>query len=108
MKLSILDRVIIINSLLPASGTVETIKLIISIKEKIALSIDELSKCKVTSSASNMLTFEEITTEMVTRDKEYTFTDKELEFLKLVTSNYSGNGWVTETSLSTVEYLLNI
>lgn len=108
MKLSILDRVIIINSLLPASGTIETIKLIISIKNKIALSIEEIAKCKITNSASNMLKFEEITDELVTRDKDYEFTEKEVEFLKKVTANYSGNGWVTETSLFTVEYILNL
>ena len=31
------------------------------IKNKIALSIEEIAKCKITNSASNMLKFEEIT-----------------------------------------------
>ena len=47
MKLSVIDRIIVIKSLLPETGTIEQIKLILSIKKKIGFSNQELNEFRI-------------------------------------------------------------
>ena len=97
MKLSLVDRVIIINSILPTTGTIEQIRTILSIKSKI----------KITVPYNNIVQIDNITDTMLLRDTVYNFSVAEIELLKLFSNSINSNGWVTESSLSTVEYLIN-
>lgn len=107
MDLSILDRMIIIKSILPESGTIDEIKLIISIKNKIKLTEEEWDSIKISKTYGNIVEISNITDDLIKRDSYYNLIEEEIIFLKKLTSNYNANGWVTETSLSTVEYILN-
>lgn len=107
MKLSLIDRVIILKSILPQSGTMEQIKNMISIKSKIALTNLETSSLKILEPYNNMIEIENITEEMLIRSTDYKFELIELEDLKKYCSNMNSNGWVTESSLDTIEYIIN-
>lgn len=107
MKLSLVDRVIIINSILPNTGTIEQIRTILSIKNKIKLTEQENASLKITVPYNNIIQIDNITDTMLLRDTVYSFSVAEIELLKLFSNSINSNGWVTESSLSTVEYLIN-
>ena len=107
MKLSLVDRVIIINSILPTTGTIEQIRTILSIKSKIKLTEQENASLKITVPYNNIVQIDNTTDTMLLRDMVYNFSVAEIELLKLFSNSINSNGWVTESSLSTVEYLIN-
>ena len=107
MKLSTTDKIIITKSLIPESGTIEDVKLMISIKNKLLITNEELAIAKISIPSANMLQLNNITAEMQERNIEYDLTASEIEFLKRHATNCSLNGWVTEFSLDTIEMLIN-
>lgn len=107
MKLSIIDRVIIVKSLLPATGTIEQVKLIASIRQKLDFTEQQYQEFKIFEPYKGVLEIPNVTSNMVERILEYNLSIQEFEFLKLAAQNCNNNGWVTESSLNTVEYLLN-
>ncbi|WP_270633845.1 hypothetical protein [Parabacteroides goldsteinii] len=107
MELSVLDRVIITKALLPETGTIEQIKLVISLKNKIGFSREELQSLRITSPAKGVIELPHLTEDMKNRVIQYFITPEELELLKLFANAFNQNGWVTPTSLDTIEYLLN-
>lgn len=104
MKLSSIDTIIILNSLLPVTGSVDQIKLIISIKTKLNNSNKAIS---IVRDQQNMLVINDITEDMYIRDTNYIITLDELNLLKVLANNCNRNGWVTENSLDTIEYIIN-
>lgn len=107
MKLSIIDRIIIIKSLLPETGTIEKIKLIISLKNKVGFSQDELQSFNIFEPYKGILEIPNVTLEMTERSIDFDITMQEAQLLKDLANNSNNNGWVTESSLDTVEYILN-
>lgn len=106
MKLSVIDRIIITKSLLPATGTIEQIKTILSLKTKIGFSKEELDTFLIDEPYKGILEINNITTEMANRTDEFGITIQELDLLKIFAESLNVNGWVTESSLDTVEYIL--
>ena len=107
MKLSTIDRIIITKSLLPETGSIDDIKKKISIKNKIGFTEEEYEKFNITIPSVNMLQIDHITDDMLVRNLEYEISIDELTFLKKLAKLYSDNGWVMESSLDTIEMLLN-
>ena len=107
MKLSVIDRLIITQSLLPATGTIEQIKLILSIKSKVGFSVEELEVFRIFEPYKGMLEIPDVTTEMLERNSEYDLAVQENELLKFFAQSCNNNGWVTASSLDTIEMLIN-
>lgn len=107
MKLSIIDRIVIIKSLLPESGTIDKLKLIISLKNKVGFTNEELDAFQIFEPYKGMLELPNVTPEMYNRDVEYDITLQEIELLKELANGLNLNGWVTISSLDTIEYILN-
>lgn len=107
MKLSIIDRIIIVRSLLPETGNLEQIKLMISIKQKIGFTSDEMDSFGIFEPYKGILEIPNATLEMTERTVDFDITIQELQLLKIFAENCNVNGWITESSLSTIEYILN-
>lgn len=107
MKLSIVDRIIISNSLLPETGTIEQIKLNISIKNKIKLTEEESSMLSISIPSAGMLQINNVTDEMKNRAIDYELTEQEIKLLNEAALRQDVNGWVTPSSLDTIEMLIN-
>lgn len=107
MKLSVVDRVIIAQSLLPETGTIEAIKTIISIRKKLEFGPVEMESLSISKPYNNIVQINNVTPAMVVREQDYPFTDGEILFLKNMARNCSENGWVTVASLDTIEMILN-
>lgn len=107
MKLSIIDRIIILKSILPETGTITDLKLMKSIKSKISFTDEEYSKFKISVPSYGIIQIDEVTEDMQTRVMEYSITSEEATLLKRYASVQDQNGWVTESSLDTIEMLLD-
>lgn len=107
MKLSLVDRVIILNSILPSTGTIEQIKTIVLIKSKIKLTEQENESLEITVPYSNVIQIDNITEDMKFRNYIYNLSVAEIELLKTFSKSVNSNGWVTESSLDTIEYIIN-
>lgn len=107
MKLSVIDRLIITQSLLPETGTIEAIKLIIALKNKLVFSQEELLNFKISKPYNNIIEIADVTDDMIVREINFPLTEGEIIFLKNLSTNCSNNGWVTISSLETIEMLLN-
>lgn len=106
MRLSIIDRIIILKSVLPESGTISDLKLIRSVKDKIKFEEEEYSKFKISVPSANVIQIDEVTDDMKVRDGYYSFTAEEVELLKRYARMQDEYGHVTEDSLDTVEMLI--
>lgn len=108
MKLSVIDRIVITqSSLLPETASIEIIKLVISIRSKIDFTSEQLTQFNIVKPYANIIQVNAITEEMLVRDTEYDFTEAELNLLVLSANNVNNNGWVTISSLETIEMLIN-
>lgn len=107
MKLSIIDRIIIIKSILPDAGTIKDLKLIRSIKNKIGFTNEEYNKFKISIPSAGMMQIDEVTQDMQKRDTYYNFSDDEIEIMVRYAESQDVNGWVTESSIDTIEMLLD-
>lgn len=107
MKLSDIDRLIILYALLPQTGTVEQIKLIRSLKNKLQFSEEDLKSYDIRINDRNIISISNIGSSNSNRDISYDISLDEIEFLKLLATGNDANGWVTESSINTIEYLIN-
>lgn len=107
MKLSIIDRIIILKSILPETGSISDLKLMLSIKNKIQFTEEEYSKFKISTPSYGIIQIDEVTEDMQARVMEYSITSEEATLLKRYASIQDQNGWVTESSLDTIEMLLD-
>lgn len=107
MRLSIIDRIIIIKSLLPETGTLEQIKTIVSIKNKLKLLPTELNDLNINYDYKDLITIDNISDFCYVRDESYNLTLSEISLIKMFAQLSNENGRVTESSLDTIEYLVN-
>lgn len=107
MRLSLIDRVIIINSILPTTGTIDQVRSIISIKNKLVLTEEENNSLMISVPSNNIIQIDNVTENMRLRDENYNLTLEEIELLKIFSQSVNSNGWVTESSLDTIEYIIN-
>lgn len=107
MKLSIIDRIIIEQSILPATGTIDKVKKIISIKNKIKFTEEEQSSFNISIPSAGMIQINNVTEDMKIRNIDYDFTEDEIKLLSECASIQNVNGWVTPSSLDTIEMLIN-
>ena len=77
-----------------------------SLKTKIGFSKEELDTFLINEPYKGMLEINNITAEMVNRTDEFGITIQELDLLKIFAESFNVNGWVTESSLNTIEYIL--
>lgn len=107
MQLSIIDRIIILNSILPQTGTIEQLKTIRSIKSKINISAEDQSKFNIRFDYANMISVDINDPAILIKDMSFEFSSDELALIKLFSQALDNNGHVTESSLDTVEMLIN-
>lgn len=107
MKLSIVDRIVIAQSILPETGTIDAIKTIISIRKKLEFNQAEMMNLSISKPYNNIVQINNVTEEMTIRETDYPLTEGEIIFLKNMSKNCSDNGWVTVASLDTIEMILN-
>lgn len=107
MELNLLDRIIILNSLLPETGTIDEIKLMISIKNKLQLTEEEMQLAKINHDSYNIMTVDFDDKSILLNYMNYDLTLEELSLLSNLADNVNKNGYVTVSSLNTVEKLIN-
>lgn len=106
MKLSIVDRIIIEQSVLPPTGTINDIKKIISIKDKIKFTEEEQSSFNISIPSAGMIQINNVTEDMKARSIDYDFTEDEIKLLSECASIQDISGWVTPSSLETIDMLI--
>lgn len=82
MDLSLKDRVIILNTVLPLFDNRRNVRLKMSISEKIALGTEEQNKVVVTAMGGGQYDVSFKSVEALTQVKAFDFTDHELMYLK--------------------------
>lgn len=107
MKLSIVDRIVILKALLPETGNRECIKLIRSIKTKLGFSSEELESFNIFEPYKGMLEVPIVTSAMLDRNNDYDLISEEIDQLRLFAQAYDNNGWVTDSSLETIDMLID-
>ena len=103
MKLSVVDRIIIILGLLPPNGSIEDMLKNKSIKEKIKLTKEEEGMGIVLDSANNnniMLKY--ISDKAKTHYVDIEFSNEEREYLKNCANRINKTRGVTVTTLDTI------
>lgn len=103
MKLSVVDRIIIILGLLPPNGSIEDMLKNKSIKEKIKLTKEEEGMGIVLDSDNNnniMLKY--ISDKVKTHYVDIEFSNEEREYLKNCANRINKTRGVTETNLDTI------
>ena len=92
MNLSIVDRLIIVNSMLPETGTIQDIKVILSLKNKIGFTQTEMDQFSIFKPYNNIVEINNITSEMSIRSTNYDLTEDEINMLKRVCEMANTNG----------------
>ena len=107
MYLTLKDRIIILNTVLPRFDTRKNIELMKSIKGKLALSDTENSVVVATSAGNNQFDISFKTADAVTKEDEFVFSGEEMEYLKRRVEFIDSNGMFSEETISTYDKLLN-
>ena len=106
MNLTLKDRVIILNGILPRFDTRSNIILISAIKEKLALSEKENGDIVTTSAGNNQFDVSFKTVEAITDEKNFTLTDEETNYLAGRIDFIDQNGMFSEDTMPTYEKVI--
>ena len=101
MKLSVVDRIIIILGLLPPNGSIEDMLKNKSIKEKIKLE-EEGMGIVLDSDNNNNIMLKYISDKAKTHYVDIEFSNEEREYLKNCANRINKTRGVTETNLDTI------
>lgn len=102
MKLSVVDRIIIILGLLPPNGSIEDMLKNKSIKEKIKLTKEEGMGIVLDSDNNNNIMLKYISDKAKTHYVDIEFSNEEREYLKNCANRINKIRGVTETNLDTI------
>ena len=102
MKLSVVDRIIIILGLLPPNGSIEDMLKNKSIKEKIKLTKEEEGMGIVLDSDNNNNIMLKYISDKAKTHVDIEFSNEEREYLKNCANRINKTRGVTETNLDTI------
>ena len=103
MQLTLKDRIIILNGVLPRYDTRVHIKLVKSIKEKIILSDSESAEVVYTNVGNNQYDISFKTVEAIMEECEFTFSDDEMSYLRGLVDRIDQNGMFSEDTMPTYD-----
>jgi len=107
MKLTLNDRLIILNTMLPQYDTRKNIELVKEIRVKIALSEAEISLVVVRNVGNNQFDVGFKTVEAITKEIEFTFSEEELAYMKQRVDFIDQQGMFSESTMSTYDKILS-
>lgn len=107
MKLTIKDRVIILNTLIPMYDTRENTKVKMAISEKLKLTDADRETVVVTPLGNNQSDISFKTAEAITHESEFSFEGKELEYLRSRVDFIDRNGMFSESTIGTYDKILD-
>lgn len=105
MKLSIVDRVILLHGFFPSSGTVEEMEVIHSITRKLTICADEQAGLRLEQNRDGTTQVEVTDLRCYERDKDFDLTAEEQAFLEFCADRIDEQRGVTAFSLATIKYL---
>ena len=105
MKLTLKDRIIILNTVLPRFDTRKNIELMKSIKGKLALSDTENSVVVATSAGNNQFDISFKTADAITQTRDFEFTEDELGYLRDRIAWIDSQGMFSEDTIETYDKL---
>jgi hypothetical protein len=107
MNLTLKDRVIILNSVLPKFDTRQNIELTKSIKDNISLSESENSVVVARDMGNNQFDISFKTAEAITNEETFDFSTEEVEFMKSRVAFIDSNGMFSEYTMDTYDKIIN-
>lgn len=107
MKLTIKDRVVILNTLIPMYDTRVNTKVKIAISEKLKLTDTEKETVVVTPLGNNQSDISFKTAEAITSESEFIFEENELEYLRSRVDFVDRNGMFSESTIDTYDKILD-
>lgn len=107
MKLTLKDRVLILNTVLPRFDTLKNMKLKISIDRKIAIQEVDQKRIVIKDLGSGQINIGFTDATAITDTTDILLTDEELMYLKNRIDFIDRNGMFSEFTMSTYEKILN-
>ena len=101
MRLTLKDRVLILNSVLPRFDTRKNMESRISIAAKIAIGEDEWKRVTVTDAGGGQVNISFADERAVTEESDFSLTDGELDYLKRRVDIIDRNGMFSEFTMPT-------
>jgi len=108
MKLSMVDRVILLNGFFPSMGNVEEMELIQSINRKIRILPEEQNGLHLTQNGDGTCNVEISDLRSYEREQEFDLTERELELMRNCARLTDQKRAVTSFSLETIKYLASL
>jgi len=106
MKLTLKDRIIILNTVLPQYDTRQNIELVKKIRDKISLTDAENANVVSKSIRNNEIEIGFKTSEAITNEIEFDFTDEELVYMKQRIDLIDRQGMFSEFTMSTYDKII--
>ena len=106
MNLTLKDRIIILNTVLPRFDTRKNIELAVSIRNKIQLSEIENSCVVATNIGNNQYDISFKTADAITQEDEFNFTPCEIEYMKGRVDFIDLNGMFSENTMATYDKII--
>jgi len=107
MNLTLKDRVIILNTVLPRFDTRSNIEIVKAIKDNISLSDIENSMIVATNLGNNQYDISFKTVEAITQEDSYSFTNEEIEYLKNRVEFIDSNGMFSSETIGTYDKIMD-
>jgi len=107
MNLTLKDRVLILNTVLPQYDARRNIELVRSIREKIALHDSESAVIVATNLGNNQFDISFKTIESITKEDAFYFTNEEIEYMKVRVNFIDSNGMFSEFTMETYDKIIN-
>ena len=107
MNLTLGDRVIILNAVLPQYDTRANMMLKIAIDNKIAISDSEQKKLVVKNENNGQINVGFKNPEDIYHELDFAITDAELEYLKARVDFIDRNGMFSDTTMPTYDKIIN-
>lgn len=107
MNLTLKDRVLILNTVLPQFDTLKNIELKISINKKIAISAIDQKRIVVNDSGSGLIDIGFTDADAVSQETNICLTNEELIYLKEKVDQIDRNGMFSESTMPTYMKILD-
>lgn len=107
MKLTLKDRVLILNTVLPQFDTRKNMELKISIDNKIAISDDEQKRIVIKDMGSGQFNIGFTDADAITAERDVELTDTELDYLKQRVDFIDRNGMFSTFTMPTYVKILD-
>lgn len=107
MKLTLKDRVLILNSILPQFDTMANTKLKIAISEKVKITPEEQSNIVMKDAGQGQIEIGFKTVDAQSKEGEFDITKEELAYLKSRVEYIDRNGMISAETIDSYSKILN-